>query len=248
MHDATLLRYSRQILLPEIGAEGQQRLINSRVLIIGLGGLGSPVAMYLAAAGIGELILADDDVVDLSNLQRQIVHLTGNIGQAKVLSAQQHLQQLNPDCQVTPYPKRLDAQALQQVVANVNLVVDCSDNFPTRFLLNQVCHTYQTPLVSGAAIRWEGQVSVFNYQPGTACYRCLYAEHGEEEQNCTGNGIIAPLVGVIGSLQALEAIKILAAAGATLQDRLLVFDALSHTWRSIQLRPDPNCPVCGKHI
>lgn len=246
MHDADLLRYSRQILLPEIGSEGQAQLANSRVLVIGLGGLGSPVSMYLAAAGIGRLVLVDDDAVDLSNLQRQIVHSTGNIGQAKVESARHRLIQLNPNCQIDTHAKRLDATELGRIMQDVDLVLDCSDNFTTRFLLNALCHANQAPLVSGAAIRWEGQISVFTYQPGTACYRCLYPDTGEDERlNCSENGVIAPLVGIIGSLQALEAIKVLADVGNSLQSRLILFDGLQHTWRSIQLNADPDCPVCG---
>lgn len=248
MDDSSLLRYSRQILLPEMGIEGQERLINSHVLIIGLGGLGSPVAMYLAAAGVGKLTLVDDDEVDLSNLQRQIVHSTETIGQTKVGSAQHQLARLNPGCTVDIHARRLTEEDLPEMIQQVDLVLDCSDNFSTRFLLNRVCHAQQTPLVSAAAIRWEGQISVFTYQQDTACYQCLYSDNGAEDAlNCSENGVIAPLVGVIGSLQALEAIKLLSHTGTILQSRLMLFDGLQHTWRSIKLNPDPACPICGTH-
>lgn len=245
MDDNALLRYSRQILLPEIGIEGQQKIQASQVLVIGLGGLGSPVAMYLAAAGVGRLILVDDDDVDLSNLQRQIVHTTDTIGQRKTSSAQQHLRRLNPDCTFETYNKRLTEAELKPIIQSIDAVVDCSDNFHTRFLLNRVCHAMQTPLISGAAIRWEGQLSVFTYQPNTACYRCLYDDAGEEALNCSENGVIAPLVGVIGSMQALETIKLLSGVGEVAQSRLILLDGLQHTWRTIQLKPDPTCPVCS---
>lgn len=245
MQDDALLRYSRQILLPEIGAEKQQQLLDRHALIIGLGGLGSPVAMYLAAAGVGQLTLVDDDTVDLSNLQRQIVHGTANIGKAKVDSAQARLHDINPNCQTNTHKQRLDQSTLNQAVAQADIVLDCSDNFATRFLLNEVCHAHKTPLVSGAAIRWEGQVSVFNYAPNTACYRCLYDDTGEDELNCSENGVIAPLVGIIGSMQALEAIKVLSQVGEPLTSRLFVLDALQQNWRSLLLVPDPACPVCS---
>jgi molybdopterin/thiamine biosynthesis adenylyltransferase len=245
MDDQRLLRYSRQIMLPEIDIEKQQKLLDSHALIIGLGGLGSPVAMYLAAAGIGQLTLVDNDEVDLSNLQRQIIHGTANIGQSKVGSAQTCLQDLNPDCQVHTYSTRLEPTALAETVTQTDIVLDCSDNFATRFLLNKTCHAHKTPLVSGAAIRWEGQVSVFSYAQNTACYRCLYADTGEEDVNCSENGVIAPLVGIIGSMQALEAIKVLTQVGEPLTSRLFVLDTLQQNWRSLRLQPDPECPVCG---
>lgn len=246
MDDNALLRYSRQILLPEIDANGQQKLLDARALIIGLGGLGSPVAMYLAAAGIGTLELVDDDDVDLSNLQRQIAHDTASIGLPKVESAAQRLKGINPHCQTLTHKRRLDDDELSQAIAAADLVVDCCDNFPTRFLLNRLCHQHQTPLVSGAAIRWEGQISVFHYQNNKGCYRCLYSEEGDDAERCSENGVIAPLVGIIGSLQALEAIKVISGAGETLQDRLLILDSLHQQWRTLKLRPDPACPVCGQ--
>lgn len=245
MHDDSLLRYSRQILLPEIGIEGQERLRNSRALIIGLGGLGSPVAMYLGAAGLGELVLADDDQVDLSNLQRQIVHGTADIGVQKVESARHRLADLNPDCRVTTHATRLSGDRLHEVIQAVDVVVDCCDNFETRFQINRFCHASGTPLVSGAAIRWEGQVAVFLHNQGDPCYHCLYGAGEDPEERCSENGVIAPLVGVIGSLQALEVIKVLCAAGVSLNSRLMVFDGLHANWRTLKLRADPGCPVCG---
>jgi adenylyltransferase/sulfurtransferase len=246
MDDDALLRYSRQIMLPQIGIEGQERLRASRVLIVGLGGLGSPVAMYLAAAGIGTLELCDDDRVDLSNLQRQVAHTTQRIGEPKVHSATQTLKALNPDTRVEAHEQRLEDEDLDRVVQRVDLVLDCSDNFETRFALNRACHAHETPLVSGAAIRWDGQVAVFDQRPDSPCYRCLYDEQGEDDLRCSENGVAAPLVGVIGSLQALEALKLLCGIGDTLGGRLLVLDALAMRWRELRLRPDPDCPVCGQ--
>jgi len=246
MDDASLLRYSRQILLPEIGIEGQQRLAEASALVIGLGGLGSPVAMYLAAAGVGGLALVDDDQVDLSNLQRQVVHTTADIGRPKVESARDRLQQLNPECRVHVHAARLDESALRQAIGEADIVIDCCDNFETRFLVNRLCHASATPLVSGAAIRWEGQVAVFLYAQGDPCYHCLYGGGEDQAERCSENGVISPLVGVIGSLQALEALKVLCGAGETLNSRLMIFDGLHAQWRSVKLRADPACPVCGQ--
>ena len=246
MDDAELLRYSRQIMLPEFGIEGQRRLQAARALVIGLGGLGSPVTMYLAAAGVGTLELVDDDRVDLSNLQRQVLHSTRNIGLQKSVSARLGLQALNPATQLVAHDTRLQGDALRGAVQKADLVLDCSDNFATRFALNRVCHELQTPLVSGAAIRWDGQVTVFTGQPGGPCYRCLYTEEGEEELRCSENGVIAPLVGIIGAVQALEAIKMLCSVGQPLAGRLLMLDALRMQWREVRLRPDPACPVCSR--
>ena len=246
MDDDALLRYSRQIMLPQIGIEGQERLRASRALIVGLGGLGSPVAMYLAAAGVGSLELCDDDRVDLSNLQRQVAHTTARIGESKVNSAAQALRALTPDVRIETHEQRLEGEALDRVVQRVDLVLDCSDNFDTRFALNRSCHAHGTPLVSGAAIRWDGQVTVFDQRPGSPCYRCLYDEQGEDDLRCSENGVAAPLVGVIGSLQALEAMKLLCGVGDSLGGRLLVLDALAMHWRQLRLRPDPDCPVCGR--
>ncbi len=245
MDDTSLLRYSRQILLPEIGIEGQQALRDSRVLIVGLGGLGSPVAIYLAAAGVGTLQLVDGDQVDLSNLQRQIVHTTDRIGQDKVGSAKVALQALNPECTIVTCSSIMDETQLAAAAETADLVLDCTDNFSARFAINRACHRARTPLVSGAAIRWDGQVSVFSQQPGSPCYRCLYGESGEPEDSCSENGVAAPLVGIIGSVQAIEAIKVLTGAGEALEGRLLLLDALYMQWRTVKLKPDPACPVCG---
>lgn len=244
MDDNDLLRYSRQILLPEIGIEGQQRLLDAHALVIGLGGLGSPVSLYLAAAGVGRLTLVDDDAVDLSNLQRQVVHDSNSIGQAKVDSAATRLAGINPDCRVHTLAQRLDDERLLEAVAQADVVLDCSDNFPTRFAINHACHAARTPLVSGAAIRWEGQLAVFGYTPGEACYHCLYGLGEDQAERCSENGVAAPLVGVIGSLQALEALKLLS-GNTAMHGRLLVFDGLHAQWRSIRTAADPACPVCG---
>ncbi len=245
MDDDALLRYSRQILLPEIGIEGQQRLQDSRILLIGLGGLGSPAAMYLAAAGVGTLEVSDDDTVDLSNLQRQVLHTNARIGQGKAQSAETGLHALNPTTRILARGGRLAGDALDAAVDAADLVLDCSDNFATRFMLNHACHRQRRPLVSGAAIRWEGQITVFDYSDDSPCYRCLYSEDGEEELRCSENGVIAPLVGIIGAMQALEALKLLSGAGTTLGGRLLLLDALRLQWRELRLRPDPACPVCS---
>ena len=245
MNDADLLRYSRQIMLPWLGIDGQNRLRDSRVLIVGLGGLGSPVAMYLAAAGIGRLTLADFDTVDLSNLQRQLLHTTTDIGRSKAASAADTLAALNPDCVVTLHTDRLDAQALDTLAPAVDAVIDCSDNFATRHAINQACVTARTPLISGAAIRMEGQVGVFINTAGSPCYRCLYPRDGELEDTCSTNGVLAPVPGIIGSIQATEAIKVLTGYGEPLTSRLLLLDATDMTWRTIRLVQDPACPVCG---
>lgn len=247
MNDQQLLQYSRQIMLPHIDVRGQQRLLDARVLIMGLGGLGSPVAMYLAAAGVGRLILADYDEVDLSNLQRQIIHNRATIGQPKTTSAQQTLQQLNPDCELQLISHKMDEEAIHQAVANCDIVIDCTDNFGSRFAINRASVKHRVPLVSGSAIRWEGQVSVFNDHPGAPCYHCLYGDSGELDSSCTANGILAPVTGIIGSLQATETLKLLTGAGDTLSGRLLLVDALEMQIRSLSLKADPHCPVCGNH-
>jgi len=246
MNDDELLRYSRQIMLPQIDVEGQQRLNNSRVLLIGLGGLGSPVAMYLAAAGVGQLELVDFDDVDLSNLQRQILYNTENIGQAKSEAAQQLLQKINPLIKITTQNKKLTDEALIQAAKNADVVVDASDNFATRFAVNRACLAAKKPLVSAAAIRMEGQISVFRCdEPEQPCYQCLYQDNGEEDTNCTSNGVLAPLVGIMGSMQALETIKLLLNIGDSLAGQLLLLDGFNMQWRSIKLRKDPSCPACN---
>jgi len=246
MNDQQLLRYSRQIMLPQMGIEGQQHLSKARILIIGMGGLGSPVALYLAAAGAGELTLVDDDKVDLSNLQRQIIHSTDDIGRAKVDSARLRLQAINPECHIIGIPQRLDLQALIEQAQLADVVIDACDNFETRFMINEACVQTRTPLVSGAAIRLEGQVTVFrNDLDNSPCYHCLYKDEGELDQSCSTNGVLAPVVGIIGSIQAVEAIKIIAGFGEDLNGKLLLLDANTMEWRTIKLKKDPACPVCS---
>jgi adenylyltransferase/sulfurtransferase len=245
MNDDQLLRYSRQIMLPALEYEGQQKLLDSRVLIIGMGGLGAPVSMYLAAAGVGHMVIVDFDVVDLSNLQRQIIHTTNTIGQPKTDSAWTTLNAINPDIRIDAINEVLEGDALLEQVKEADVVVDASDNFNTRFALNRVCRAATTPLVSGAAIRMEGQVSVFSGQPGSPCYRCLYPEEGQVGDSCSENGVLAPVVGIIGSIQATEAIKVLTNIGSTLIGKLMILDALHMQWRTLKLKPDPRCPVCN---
>lgn len=246
MDDQQLLRYSRQIMLPQIDIAGQTRLANASVLIIGLGGLGSPVAMYLASAGVGKLIISDFDVVELSNLQRQILHTTADIGTHKTDSAQQTLQALNPEVEIIGLGQRLSEADLQMQIADVDLVIDASDNFATRFLLNEICVRLRKPLVMGAAIRMEGQVAVFrNDRLDTACYRCLYPDVEQVDETCSETGILAPVVGIIGCIQATEAIKLLVGIGETLSNKLLILDAMTMEWRKLKLRKDQNCPVCS---
>jgi len=244
MDDNQLLRYSRQIMLPQIDAVGQQKLLDATVLIVGMGGLGSPAAMYLASAGVGHLILADFDMVELSNLQRQIIHSTEDIGRNKVDSAYDRLKQLNPDVTITRFKQVLDDDTLSDLVPQVDLVIDGCDNFDTRFAVNRACVKYHKPLVSGAAIRFEGQVSVFMNDGNGPCYHCLYKEGGESEMRCSENGVLAPVTGLIGSLQAIEAIKVLTNVGETLAGRLLVIDALTMELRTLKLKKDPDCGVC----
>jgi len=245
MNDEQLLRYSRQIMLPQIDVAGQQKLLDSTALIMGMGGLGSPVALYLAAAGVGHLILMDFDEVELSNLQRQILHSSNDIGKTKVESARETLGNLNPEIKITPVNKKLSKKALVEYTTQVDIIIDGTDNFATRFMINEACVESQTPLVSGAAIRMEGQLTVFMNNGEGPCYRCLYREEGEEELRCSENGVLAPVVGVIGSLQAVEAIKVLTGIGETLSGRLLVMDALHMDMRILKLKKDPACPVCG---
>lgn len=247
MNDEQLLRYSRHILLADFDVAGQEALLNAHVLIIGAGGLGCPVALYLAGAGIGHITLCDDDEVDWSNLQRQIGHQEKNIGEEKVTSLAAMLTHLNAEVSVTTIPYRLAEEALLDVVKSVNVVVDCSDNFATRFMLNRVCFAASIPLVSGAAVRAEGQLAVFDFrQSATPCYRCLYHDDvGNEEINCANNGVLAPIVGVVGSLQAVEVIKLLSAYGTSPVGKLLVMDMKVGEWRQLVFKKDPHCPVCG---
>lgn len=246
MNDDELLRYSRQILLPDFDVDGQERLLAAKVLIVGVGGLGSPVALYLAAAGVGEIWLADHDCVDLSNLQRQIAHAHEDIGRPKIASAAEKLRALNPTIRIDGIGEKLQGQMLADACAAVDLVVDCSDNFRTRFALNAACWQHKTPLVSGAAIRSEGQLLVIDPRvDNSPCYRCLYDDGVADTQlSCSENGVLAPIVGVIGTLQALEAIKILAQFGTPAVGKLLVFDGKLLEWRNLALKKTDDCPVC----
>jgi adenylyltransferase/sulfurtransferase len=245
MNDELLLRYSRQIMLPAVDISGQERLLTSKALIIGLGGLGAPVTLYFAAAGVGQLTLVDFDTVDLTNLQRQVIHNTASIGQAKVESAALAARALNPHIQIHTVNQRLEYDALLKLVQAHDVVLDCSDNFPTRFDINLACKTAGKPLVSGAVIRLEGQITTFDFrQPDVACYRCLYGEEGETEDTCSTTGILAPVAGIIGSMQATEALKVLLDL-PTLSGRLLLLDAKYMQWREMRLRRDTACPVCA---
>ena len=247
MNDDQLLRYARHILLDEFGIEGQERLNAARVLIVGAGGLGSPAALYLAAAGVGELVLADDDEVELSNLQRQILHGHDSVGLPKAESGRRALAALNPEVRVRPLPRRLDEAALLELAGSVDLVLDCCDNFATRHAVNRACVARRTPLVSGAAIRYSGQISVFDLRRDDApCYHCLFPEAEDvEELRCATTGVLGPLVGVVGATQAIEAIKLLAGMGEPLVGRLLCLDALTMRWQTVRYGRDPECPVCA---
>ena len=248
LEDEQLLRYSRQIMLPQVDAAGQMRLLESTVLVVGLGGLGAPVAMYLAAAGVGNLIVVDDDEVDLSNLQRQIIHTTADVGRPKVDSARDALLALNPELTITTVEARLEGALLRELVDEADVVVDACDNFATRFAINEACFASGTPLVSGAAIRLEGQIAVFDPRvDASPCYRCLYRDEGELAETCTQSGVFTPVVGIIGSLQATEALKLLVGLGEALTGRLLLLDAETMQIRTIRLPRDPKCPVCARH-
>jgi adenylyltransferase/sulfurtransferase len=248
MDDNQLLRYSRHILLPQIGIEGQEKLLGAHALIIGAGGLGSPAALYLAASGVGRITICDGDSVDLTNLQRQIAHFTHSLGTNKATSAQRTLKAINPEISVTAIPQRVEGAELDHLIAQSDVVLDASDNFATRHAVNRACVAHGKPLVSGAAIRFDGQVSVFDLRdPASPCYHCLFPEAGGEEgERCAVMGVFAPLVGIIGSTQAAEALKILSGAGQPLNGRLLLLDGLQMEWRSIRLKKDPACPVCGE--
>jgi len=247
MNDDQLLRYSRHILLTELGVEGQERLLASHALIVGAGGLGSPAAMYLAAAGVGRITICDADTVDLTNLQRQIAHRNDSVGMPKVASARRTLSELNPEIEVIALESRLDAQALMGTVAECSVVLDCCDNFATRHAVNRACVAHGVPLVSGAAIKFDGQISVFDLRsPDSPCYACLFSEDTEsEELRCAVMGVFAPLTGIVGATQAAEAIKLLSGAGKSLSGRLLILDALDMEWRTMRLQRDPACKVCS---
>ena len=248
MNDEQLLRYSRHILLPQIGIEGQEKLLAARALVIGAGGLGSPAALYLASAGVGRLTICDGDDVDLTNLQRQIVHRMRSIGTSKVESARATLSEINPEVAVTALPERVDESRLAALIGAADVVLDGSDNFATRHAVNRVCVRLRKPLVSGAAVRFDGQVTVFDMRLAAApCYSCLFPEGGESEDiRCAVMGVFAPLTGIVGAIQAAEALKLLAGAGDTLAGRLLLLDALTMQVRTIRLAQDPACAVCAR--
>jgi len=247
MNDDQLLRYSRHILLPELGIEGQEKLLAAHALVIGAGGLGSPAALYLASAGVGRITLADGDTVDLTNLQRQILHATAAVGRPKSVSGRDTLARLNPEVRVEPVEQRLEVARLDALVAAADVVLDCSDNFATRHAVNRACVARRRPLVSGAGVRFDGQISVYDLRSvDSPCYACLFPEDAEpEEMRCAVMGVFAPLTGIIGTMQAAEALKLLAGLGESLCGRLLLLDALRMEWRSIRLKKDPACRVCG---
>jgi molybdopterin/thiamine biosynthesis adenylyltransferase len=247
MNDAQLLRYSRHILLNEIGIEGQERIMQGRALVIGVGGLGSPAALYLATAGIGHLTLVDHDTVDLTNLQRQIAHKLSRVGQPKAESARMSIAAINPDVQVRAIARRADEALLDELVADAQVVLDCSDNFKTRHAVNAACVKHRVPLVSGAAIGFDGQVSVYDVrQPDAPCYACLFPPDAAfEETACATMGVFAPLVGIIGTVQAAEALKLLVGIGKPLAGRLLMLDARAMGWDEVRIGRQPGCPVCG---
>ena len=247
MNDAQLLRYSRHILLDEIGIEGQEALLASHVLVIGAGGLGSPVALYLGSAGVGRITVVDDDLVDETNLQRQIAHTLARVGWPKAESVRTAVAAINPDVVLTPRVQRIDAASLGELVARADLVLDCTDNFATRHVINRACVAHGKPLVSGAAIRMDGQLSVYDTRdPASPCYACVFPEDaGVEETRCATLGVFAPLVGIIGTLQAAEALKILIGLGSRLVGQLLMVDARDMGFSRIGLRPNPGCTVCG---
>ncbi|MBX9936338.1 MAG: HesA/MoeB/ThiF family protein [Burkholderiaceae bacterium] len=247
MTDEQLLRYSRHILLDGLGIEGQQQLLAAHALVIGAGGLGSPAALYLASAGVGHITLVDDDTVELTNLQRQIAHTTARVGQPKVESMAQALHEVNPQVQVTAVQARADAALLAQLVGQASVVLDCSDNYATRHAINAACVRQRVPLVAGAASRWEGQMTVVDpRQAASPCYACLFAPDAQfEDLRCATMGVLAPLVGIIGAMQAAEALKLLCATGTSLAGRLLMLDARSMHWRSLKVPHNPECVVCG---
>jgi molybdopterin/thiamine biosynthesis adenylyltransferase len=247
MNDQQLLRYARHILLDELGIEGQEKFLGARALVIGAGGLGSPAAMYLASAGVGHITLVDDDIVELGNLQRQLLHTTESLGQHKVESGRRMLHAINPEITIHAIAQRLEGQALHDLVADADVVLDCSDNFYTRHQINRACVHHRKPLVSGAAIRFDGQIGVFDMRDDASpCYHCLFPEADDvEEANCATMGVFAPLVGIIGSMQAAEALKLLAGLGESLSGRLLCLDIRTMQWRSLNVPRDHECAVCA---
>lgn len=248
MNDNQLLRYSRHILLPQIGYEGQENLTQSHALIVGAGGLGSPAALYLAAGGVGTLTICDFDVVDLTNLQRQILHTTAAVGMNKAVSARNALLAINPELQINTVETKSSADEFAKLITQADVVLDCSDNFATRYTLNKLCVALKKPLVSGAALAFEGQVTVYDMRHDSSpCYHCLFPDNGEDtDLRCATNGVFAPLVGMIGTTQAAEAMKLLMGIGDSLQGRLLLLDAMAMEWRSIKLAKDTACSVCSE--
>lgn len=247
MTDDQLLRYSRHILLDALGIEGQERILATHALIVGAGGLGSPAALYLASAGIGRITLVDDDSVDFTNLQRQILHTQARVGMAKAESGKQALQAINPEIDVVPLQRRLSGEALDALVATADIVLDCTDNFATRHAINRACVHHRKPLVSGAAIRFDGQISVYDLRrDDSPCYHCLFPEGEDvEEVRCAVMGVFAPLTGIVGTMQAAEALKLAAGIGESLSGRLLLLDALDMEWRTVRFKQDAGCAVCG---
>jgi len=246
MNDQELLRYSKQIMLPQIDIEGQQKIIDSTILIIGMGGLGSPTALYLAAAGVGHIIIADFDQVELSNLQRQIIHRTSDIGDDKVNSAKSKLLELNPNIKVTIANELVHTDNLSSLIKGVDIVLDGTDNFESRFEINKACVEFQKPLISAAVIRLEGQISVFKgYEKEQPCYQCLYSEEDSGRESCAENGVLAPVAGLIGTIQALQAIKVLLNLGEQLCGVLMLVDALDLSFRKVKIVKDSECPICG---
>lgn len=247
MTDEQLLRYSRHILLDALGIEGQERILAGHALVIGAGGLGSPAALYLASAGVGKITLVDDDNVDFTNLQRQILHTQARVGMAKAESGRQALAAINPEIGIVPLQQRLSGEALDRLVASADIVLDCTDNFATRHAINRACVHHRKPLVSGAAIRFDGQISVYDLRrDDSPCYHCLFPEGEDvEEVRCAVMGVFAPLTGIVGSMQATEALKLLAGIGESLTGRLLLLDALDMNWRSVRFKRDTDCAVCG---
>lgn len=245
LNDDDLLRYSRQIMLPQIEVSGQKKLLESKVLIFGAGGLGSPIAMYLCASGIGELVIVDPDVVDLSNLQRQIIHRTEFLGKDKTVSAMSAINGLNPNTKVRTVNRILNDSELELEVEKADVVVDATDNFAARFSINACCVKKAKPLIVGAAVRFEGQVAVFDMQNNSPCYHCLYPNQGELDESCTNSGILGSVVGIIGCIQATEVIKTLVNIGSGLSSKLLLFDALNMDWHIVKVIKDSSCPVCS---
>ena len=246
MEDQELLRYSKQIMLPQVDVEGQQKIMDATVLIVGMGGLGSPTALYLAAAGVGHLIIADFDQVELSNLQRQIIHQTKDIGDDKVNSAKNKLTELNPNIKITIANELIHTGNLPDLIKGVDIVLDGTDNFESRFEINQICVDHQKPLVSAAVVRFEGQVSVFKgYENDKPCYQCLYSVEGEDNESCIDNGVLAPVAGLVGTIQALQAIKVILELGDQLSGSLLLIDALDLSFRKVKISKDLKCPVCN---